>query len=126
MFIMLGYDGERTDDLRATVEHLKRTAPDIFLTTVSYPIKGTPYYDQVSSHLAAPRSWAETTDRDLNIANRPSRRYYDFARRWISGEVARHQYWQRGAYARAARAATSAVVGRIGMTLSEGRGAGYP
>ena len=126
MFIMLGYDGERTDDLRATVEHLKRTAPDIFLTTVSYPIKGTPYYDQVSSHLAAPRSWAETTDRDLTIANRPSRRYYDFARRWISGEVARHQYWQRGAYARAARAATSAVVGRIGMTLSEGRGAGYP
>ena len=126
MFIMLGYDGERTDDLRATVEHLKRTAPDIFLTTVSYPIKGTPYYDQVSSHLAAPRSWTETTDRDLNIANRPSRRYYDFARRWISGEVARHQYWQRGAYARAARAATSAVVGRIGMTLSEGRGAGYP
>jgi radical SAM superfamily enzyme YgiQ (UPF0313 family) len=126
MFIMLGYDGERTDDLRATVEHLKRAAPDIFLTTVSYPIRGTPYYDAVSSHLARPGSWAQTTDRDLEIRNRPSRRYYDFARRWISGEVARHQYWQRGAYAQAARAATSAVVGRIGMTLSEGRGASYP
>src|SRR5688572_6029636 len=35
MFIMLGYDGERMEDLRATVDHLKHTAPDVFLTTVS-------------------------------------------------------------------------------------------
>jgi radical SAM superfamily enzyme YgiQ (UPF0313 family) len=122
MFIMLGYEGERIDDLRATIEHLKRAAPDIFLTTVSYPIKGTPYYDAVSAHLARPRAWAQMTDRDFEISNRPPRRYYDFARRWIAGEVTRHQCWQRGAYARAARAASSAVVGRIGMTLCEGRG----
>jgi radical SAM superfamily enzyme YgiQ (UPF0313 family) len=119
MFIMLGYDGEQIDDLRATVDHLKRTAPDIFFTTVSYPIKGTPYYDRVASRIVAPRPWAERTDRDLLIQGRPSRRYYDFARRWISGEVARHDHWQRGNYARAARAATSAMVGRLGMRLTE-------
>ncbi len=119
MFIMLGYDGEQTDDLRATVDHLKRTSPDIFFTTVSYPIKGTPYYDRVASRIVAPRPWAERTDRDLLIQGRPSRRYYDFARRWISGEVARHDHWQRGNYARAARAATSAIVGRLGMRLTE-------
>lgn len=120
MFIMLGYDGERTEDLRATVEHLKRTAPDIFLTTVSYPIKGTPYYDAVSSRLRRTRPWGETTDRDLQVAGRPSRRYYDFARRWITGEVARHEHWQRRRYARAVRAATAAVVGRIGMAITQG------
>ena len=38
-------------DLQATVEHLKRTTPDVFLTTVSYPIKGTPYYDAVADRL---------------------------------------------------------------------------
>ncbi|MGH9172713.1 MAG: B12-binding domain-containing radical SAM protein, partial [Vicinamibacterales bacterium] len=111
MFIMLGYDGERSEDLRATVEHLKRTSPDVFLTTVSYPIKGTPYYDAVASRIVAPRPWAESTDRELLIQGRPSRRYYDFARRWMSGEVARHEHWSRGHYARAARAASSAVVG---------------
>ncbi len=58
MFIMLGYDGERIEDLQATVDHLKHTAPDVFLTTVSYPIKGTPYYDQVADRLA-PQSWAD-------------------------------------------------------------------
>src|SRR6185436_20112414 len=30
MFIMLGYVGEERGDLEATVEHLKRAAPDVF------------------------------------------------------------------------------------------------
>ena len=76
MFIMLGYDGEQIEDLRATVDHLKHTAPDVFLTTVSYPIKGTPYYDQVAGRLA-PQSWNDHTDRDLVVRGRPVRTYYD-------------------------------------------------
>lgn len=119
MFIMLGYDGERVDDLRATVEHLKRTAPDIYLTTVSYPIKGTAYYNAVESRISAEKTWAERTDRDLRIGGRPAKRYYDFARRWIIGEVARHEHWQHGRYPSAARAASSAMVGSLGMWLTE-------
>ena len=121
MFIMLGYEGERDEDLRATVEHLKRTAPDIYLTTVSYPIKGTPYYDAVADRVQATGAWAERTDRDL-VDRRPAvtRRYYDFARRWMVGEVARSIHWQRGRYARAVRAASSALVGRVGMSLTQG------
>jgi radical SAM superfamily enzyme YgiQ (UPF0313 family) len=124
MFIMLGYDGEDGADLRATIDHLKRTAPDVYLTTVSYPIRGTPYHDAVAGRIRATQPWAERTDRDLIIAGRPSRRYYDFARRWISGEVARHEHWRRGDYGRAVRAASSAALGRIGMTLTAARGGG--
>ena len=120
MFIMLGYEGERDEDLRATVEHLKRTTPDVYLTTVSYPIKGTPYYDAVADRVQATGAWAEHTDRDLAIKGRPHRRYYDFARRWMVGEVARSIHWQRGRYARAVRAASSALVGRVGMSLTQG------
>ena len=53
MFIMLGYDGERIDDLRATVDHLKRTGPDVFLTTVSYPDQGHAVLRPVADRLAA-------------------------------------------------------------------------
>jgi anaerobic magnesium-protoporphyrin IX monomethyl ester cyclase len=120
MFIMLGYEGESVADLRQTIEHLKNAAPDVFLTTVSYPIKGTSYYERVASRVIARRGWADSTDRDLAIAGRPVRRYYDFARRWIVGEVARHDHWRRRQYAAAVRAASSALVGRIGMTLTEG------
>ena len=119
MFIMLGYDGEQMSDLQATVDHLKRTAPDVFLTTVSYPIKGTPYYDTVSDRLASPKAWHEGTDRDLVVRGRPVRRYYDFARRWMTAEVARDQHWRRGRYARAAKSASSALVGRLGMAVTE-------
>ena len=119
LFIMLGFDGERQQDLEATVDHLKQTAPDIFLTTVSYPIKGTPYYDRVAPRLALRQPWNATTDRDLIIRERPRRTYYDFARRWITSEVARHQHWQNGRYGSAMRAASSALVGRIGMTFTE-------
>jgi anaerobic magnesium-protoporphyrin IX monomethyl ester cyclase len=118
MFIMLGYDGERMEDLQATVDHLKHTAPDVFLTTVSYPIKGTPYYDQVADRLASPQGWADGTDRDLVIRGRPVRTYYDFARRWMTAEVAKDQHWRRGSYARAARSASSALVGRLGMAVT--------
>jgi radical SAM superfamily enzyme YgiQ (UPF0313 family) len=119
LFIMLGYAGERHEDLVATVDHLKQTAPDVFLTTVSYPIKGTTYYDRVADRIVARRAWNEGTDRDLAIGSRPGRRYYAFARRWISGEVARHEHWQRGRYARALRAASAALVGRVGMSLTQ-------
>ena len=120
MFIMLGYDGERRADLESTIEHLKRAAPDVFLTTVSYPIKGTPYYDSVASKIVTDQAWGARTDRDLSIADRPPRRYYDFARRWIVGEVTRHESWQKGRYARAVRAASSAALGRVGMSLVGG------
>jgi anaerobic magnesium-protoporphyrin IX monomethyl ester cyclase len=117
MFIMLGYDGERMEDLQATVDHLKTTSPDVFLTTVSYPIKGTPYYEQVADRLA-PQSWADATDRDLVVRGRPVRTYYDFARRWMTAEVAKDQHWRGGRYAKAARSASSALVGRIGMAVT--------
>lgn len=118
MFIMFGFDGERIEDLRATVDHLKRTAPDVFLTTVSYPIKGTPYYQQVQDRLVARKPWSESTDRDLVVKGRPVQRYYDFARRWVSAEVARDQHWRGRRYGSAARAASSAVVGRVGMAIT--------
>jgi radical SAM superfamily enzyme YgiQ (UPF0313 family) len=117
MFIMLGYDGEQMQDLQATVDHLKRTSPDVFLTTVSYPIKGTPYYAQVADRLA-PQSWSESTDRELVVRGRPVRTYYDFARRWMTAEVAKDQQWRRGRYVQAARSASSALVGRIGMAVT--------
>lgn len=122
MFIMLGYDGESAADLQATVDHLKRAAPDVCLTTVSYPIKGTAYYESVRERIEEPGSpWAEHTDRDLTIGGRPGPRYYQFARRWVAAEVATHAHWRQGRYVKATRAAASALVGRVGMRVTSRR-----
>lgn len=121
MFVMLGYPGEEDSDLRATVDHLKRTAPDVFLTTLAYPIRGTPYYEEVQSALRAPGAWDEWSDRDLVPRGRPTRLFYRFARQWMEGEVARHRHWQARRYLRASVAATRAGAGRLAMTLLRGQ-----
>ena len=51
MFLMWGYEGEDLGDIEATIEHVKACQPDVFFTTVSYPIKGTPYFEKVGSRL---------------------------------------------------------------------------
>ena len=89
MFLMFGYEGEELSDIEATVEHVKACLPDVFLTTVSYPIKGTPYYDAVAPRLTTLEDWARGGDRDLKIAGRHSRRYYQFADQLLKREVAR-------------------------------------
>ncbi len=87
MFLMWGYEGEGLQDIEATIAHVKRSDPDVFFTTVSYPIKGTPYYQGISSQLLQIKPWAESSDRDLQIAGRHSKRFYEFADRLLHDEV---------------------------------------
>jgi radical SAM superfamily enzyme YgiQ (UPF0313 family) len=84
---MWGYEGEEMEDIEATIRHVSKTKPDIFFTTVSYPIKGTPYYQQVQSKLVQLQPWAQSSDRDIRIAGRHSRAYYAHADRLLRDEV---------------------------------------
>lgn len=123
MFIMLGYEGETVHDIVETVKHLKAANPDVFLTTVAYPIKGTPYYAQVESRLIADKPWHERTDRDLRVAGRYSRRFYSFATRWMVNEVALHKARTNGSInpLRRLKLTVNIVVGRVGMVLTQGK-----
>jgi radical SAM superfamily enzyme YgiQ (UPF0313 family) len=87
MFLMWGYEGEEIEDIAATVEHVKQSNPDIFFTTVSYPIKGTPYFDSVKSKVRLPIAWADASDRDYLIAGRHGEDYYRLADVWLRNEV---------------------------------------
>ncbi len=91
MFLMWGYEGEELEDIAATVEHVKLTNPDVFFTTVSYPIKGTPYFDTVSDRLELPLAWADASDRDYVIAGRRGKDYYRLADLWLRSEVDAHR-----------------------------------
>jgi len=88
MFLMWGYDGEELEDIEATIQHVSRTQPDIFFTTVSYPIKGTPYYKKVQNDLIQLAPWGTSSDREIKIRGRHSRRYYSFADKLLRSEVA--------------------------------------
>jgi anaerobic magnesium-protoporphyrin IX monomethyl ester cyclase len=87
MFLMWGYGDEDLNDIEATIEHVKQTDPDVFLTTISYPIKGTPYYGEVASRLVTLKPWSEGSDRDYHIRGRHSHRFYRSADELLRAEV---------------------------------------
>jgi anaerobic magnesium-protoporphyrin IX monomethyl ester cyclase len=87
MFLMWGYEGEEVSDIEATIEHVKNTAPDIFFTTVAYPIKGTPYFTQVADRVESSRAWNVGSDREIRIRGRHSRKFYSFADKLLRSEV---------------------------------------
>ena len=87
MFLMWGYEGEEVDDIRATIRHVKDCNPDIFLTTVAYPIRGTSYFEAVKNRVVGPKEWAEASDRDFQIRGRHSRRFYQSVDRLLRAEV---------------------------------------
>lgn len=76
MFLMWGYDGETEGDIQATIDMVKQADPDVFLTTVSYPIKNTPYFDSLQGRMAPTKSWEEATDRDYEVLGRPRKEFY--------------------------------------------------
>ena len=88
MFLMWGYDGETEDDIAVTIEHVKRSNPNIFFTTVADPIMNTPYYDKVADQLVMHKDWVTATDRDYAIKGRHSRNYYKQADKWLRSSVA--------------------------------------
>jgi radical SAM superfamily enzyme YgiQ (UPF0313 family) len=107
MFIMLGYEGEEIADMEETVALLKRSNPDIFLTTVAYPIPLKP--------------WHQGSDRDQTVRGRHSRRFYQFATRWMVGEVGFHRqrYSLQPDYLQMAKAFANAQIGRLGMRITQ-------
>lgn len=121
MFLMWGYEGEEVEDIEATIEHVKATNPDVYFTTVSYPIKGTGYFAKVADKLTISPDWAGSTDRDLKIVGRHSRAYYGHADDWLHAEVDAHRLdptdpaeaQRRRAHAAAARAALLATAHEV-------------
>lgn len=89
MFLMWGYEGEQMEDIEATIRHVSTSKPDIFFTTVSYPIKGTPYYQQIQNKLVQLKPWGQSSDREINIIGRHSRAYYALADKLLRDEVKR-------------------------------------
>lgn len=61
-FIQLGYLGEQLQDLIATRELIARAAPDDIGVSVSYPLPGTSFFEQVKAQLGDKTHWRDSGD----------------------------------------------------------------
>ncbi len=87
MFLMWGYGDEQIEDIDETVKQVARINPDIFLTTVAYPIKGTEFYRANEHTINVTVKWQEGSDRDLMLTHRRSERYYRYANIYLKSHV---------------------------------------
>src|SRR5262249_34903023 len=61
-FLQLGYLGEELDDILATRQLVDEARPDDVGVSVSYPLPGTRFYEQVKAQLGAKTHWHESND----------------------------------------------------------------
>ncbi len=120
LFVMLGYPGENVQDIVETVNHLKETNPDVYLTTVAYPIKGTAFYEEVRGDLILSDSWNKITDRNIEVKGRYTKRFYWFATRHMVNEVAFHKMRHNGKrpVGTMVKTFTKSKLARVGMQLT--------
>jgi radical SAM superfamily enzyme YgiQ (UPF0313 family) len=91
-FIMLGYPTETEEDIKQTLTHLKKSNPEWFTITITYPIRGTELFEEVEAvSNAHDINWSEHTDRDINFKRTYSKKYYHHAVQWIINEMAFYQ-----------------------------------
>jgi len=61
-FLQFGYPGENWQDIQQTIALVRDTRPDDIGVSVSYPLPGTRFFDQVRSQLGDKTNWSDSED----------------------------------------------------------------
>lgn len=86
-FIMLGYPGEKQEDINQTITYLKEANPSQFTITIAYPIKGTALYHEIEDKIITRPDWETSTDRDIDFKRTYNRKFYKYAMSRVINEV---------------------------------------
>jgi len=90
-FIQLGYLGEQLDDLLATRELVTRAAPDDIGVSVSYPLPGTKFYEQVKAQLGKKTHWDDSDDLAMMFRGAYDSEFYRSVRDLLHTQVTLRQ-----------------------------------
>ncbi len=61
-FLQFGYPGETWNDIQKTVELVRETRPDDIGVSVSYPLPGTRFHEEVREQLGKKTNWEDSGD----------------------------------------------------------------
>jgi radical SAM superfamily enzyme YgiQ (UPF0313 family) len=120
-FILLGYPEETTADIRKTINLLKTTRPDVFGTSIAFPMKGTEFYKRVNDRIIPNENWSSRNQNKLLFKSRYPRLYYWFAVRWLVKEVHVDKMWRqkKRPYRKIATEALKIAVARAGVAAMD-------
>jgi radical SAM superfamily enzyme YgiQ (UPF0313 family) len=116
-FIMLGYPGEDETDIKETTQYLKEANPTHFTITVAYPIKGTSLYNEIEEKITVQPEWNSSTDRDIDFKRTYSKKYYNYALKYVINEVNASKQQKKGNYYNALKMKTKSLLAQTGMKV---------
>jgi len=94
MFLMIGYPNEKREDVVASARMFQEVQPDEYGVAISFPIKGTAFYERVKEDLGGKLEWKKTNDPNLRFRGRYPHRFYWLATRYIHHSLAAAKLWK--------------------------------
>lgn len=82
-FIQFGYLGETKEDIRLTIRMIKELLPHDIGISISYPLPGTGFYENVKASLGPKSNWTDSDELALLFRNTYPPAYYKQLHRYV-------------------------------------------
>jgi anaerobic magnesium-protoporphyrin IX monomethyl ester cyclase len=82
-FLQFGYAGETKEDIQSTLKMVLDQIPDEIGISVSYPLPGTKFYENVKDQLKEKQNWTDSDDLAMMYQSTFSPAYYKLLHRYI-------------------------------------------
>ena len=90
-FLQFGYPGETLEDINKTIDLLNECLPDDIGVSVSYPLPGTKFYENVKEELKAKSNWTDSDELALMFHNTYPASFYKQLHRYVHKNYRKHQ-----------------------------------
>ena len=90
-FIQYGYSGETKEDIAKTISLIKTLLPDDIGVSVSYPLPGTKFYENVKQDLKTKANWTDSDDLAMMFQGTFNSKYYKILHRYTHKEFRKSQ-----------------------------------
>lgn len=83
LFLQFGYPGENKEDIKATIAMMLEIMPANIGVSVSYPLPGTVFYENVKAELSSKKNWKDSDELLLMFKNAYPPAYYKRLHRYV-------------------------------------------
>jgi len=90
-FIQFGYPGETKEDIRKTIDMINELLPFDIGISVSYPLPGTKFFENVQSQLKEKANWTDSDELILMFHNTYSAEFYKKLHRYVHKNYRKHK-----------------------------------
>jgi anaerobic magnesium-protoporphyrin IX monomethyl ester cyclase len=93
-FLQFGYPGETEEDVQSTLQLVLELLPDEVGISISYPLPGTKFHENVKSQLRDKQNWTDSDDLDMMFQSTFNRDYYRKLHRYVHHEYRKNKGYQ--------------------------------